>query len=115
MTARELYLEAARRGLTISRYDAIRIIVKPTELLNRDPSFRETLRAHKFELLEWMRESSLRHLAKQVIAGEFAGCDRLTAKLLAVELLEGSSHALCQRAAFYLCYRHVADDQQTGE
>ena len=102
-TPEHLYLEATRRGLTLAPRGG-RLSVSPAEHL--DPEFRDLLLAHKAELLSWLsaRADGLApdcapwlHVARQILAGEFDGCDRSTRDSLRIGL--GSiSHPECHRA-----------------
>jgi len=103
MKPSDLLNEAARRGLRLEpRGDRLAVI--PARLC--PPDFAAMLRAHKPELLSWLegRKSRLReeeipwlHIARQVLAGEFDGCDRSTRESLVIGL-RSISHPLCRKA-----------------
>ena len=79
MTARELYLEATRRGLRLEPAGD-RLAVIPARLC--PPDFAAVLRRHKGELLDWLEartagiapdSAAWLHVAKQVLAGDSTG------------------------------------------
>ena len=103
MTALELFQEATRRGLRLEhRGDKLAVI--PARLCTLD--FANMLRAHKPELLSWLkgRAAGLRedeipwlHVARQILAGEFEGADRSTRESLMIGL-RSIWHPDCHRA-----------------
>ena len=97
MNAEALIREATRRGLCIEVYDADTLAVSPDQ--NLDSEFEMVLRQHKAVLLQWLkvREMSVRHLARQVLAGEFEGAGRSTSSL-PNNGLRSIAHPLCRRA-----------------
>lgn len=119
MNASQLYQEALRRGLTLHAHGNNSLGVSPTELLERDPEFCELIRAHKLALLAHLREASLRHLARQIFAGEFngPGTDRPTRGWIIHALLEGTTTPACHRAADLLYRQHKQQnaDEINGE
>ena len=113
MMARELYSEAAKRGLRLeSRGDKLAVIPA-----NRcPPDFADVLREHKAELLTWLETKSANvppdcvpwlHIARQILAGEFDGADRSTVESLRMGL-QNIAHPLCTKAFAKLqaCSRH---------
>jgi hypothetical protein len=62
------------------------------------PELATKLREHKAELLAWL---NAQHVAKQILCGEFSGCDKATASNLA-RVLQTSNHPLANRALEYL-------------
>jgi len=98
MTAPEkLVNEASRRGLRIEPHsDGQHIIVEPTQILNCDPDFRETLRANKLAIIAWLYERTALHTAKQILCGEFDG-NREHLQTLA-SMMRQCNHPLCQAA-----------------
>jgi hypothetical protein len=103
MTASELYHEATKRGLRLEPAGD-RLAVIPARLC--PPEFADMLRRHKGELLDWLEaraaglapdSAAWLHVAKQVLAGEFDGCDGSTRASLNIGL-RSIQHPLCQRA-----------------
>lgn len=103
MTAPELYHEAARRGLRLEPRGG-RLAVIPGDRV--PPDFADVLRQHKHQLLDWLeaRAAGLApdcapwlHVARQVLAGEFKGCDGSTRESLIIGL-RSIRHPLCERA-----------------
>ncbi len=103
MTAQQLYAEATNRGLRLEPRGT-KLAVIPA---NRcPPEFADVLRQHKRELLDWLETKDSHpspdcmpwlHVARQILGGEFAGCDDSTRASLAIGL--GSVlHPLCARA-----------------
>lgn len=103
MTPPELCHEAARRGLRLEpRGDKLAVIPA-----NRcPPEFADTLRAHKGELLSWLeaRLDGLSadcvpwlHVARQILEGQFDGCDPSTRESLTIGL-RSIAHPACRRA-----------------
>jgi hypothetical protein len=103
MTAQEIYFEATRRGL---RLDAAgdKLAVMPAKRC--PPDFADVLRQHKGELLNFLEaraaglmpdEIPWLHVAKQVLAGEFDGCDNATRESLAIGL-RSIAHPLARRS-----------------
>lgn len=116
MTAMELCHEAARRGLWLEpRGDKLAVLaVDPGERV--PPDFADVLRRHKVELLDWLegRTAGLApdcvpwlNVAKQVLAGEFDGCDDSTRESLAIGL-RSIPHPACQRALKRLGFKRDA-------
>jgi hypothetical protein len=103
MTAIELYNEAARRGLRLE-LAGDKLAVIPAKRC--PPDFADVLRQHKRELLDWLETRTFAltpdclpwlHVARQVLAGEFDGCDGSTRDSLSIGL--GSvTHPVCQCA-----------------
>jgi hypothetical protein len=87
-----LYFEAAKRGLRLEpRGDKLAVI--PANRL--PPDFADVLRQHKRELLDWLNTMDARstpdhipwlHIARQVLASEFDGCDHSTRESLIIGL-----------------------------
>jgi hypothetical protein len=99
----ELFRRAQSFGLQLEA-DGGDLIVKPARRCPSD--FAETLRAHKSELLDWLeaRDAGLApdcqpwlHVAKQVLAGEFDGCDSSTGESLKIGL-RSVTHPICKQA-----------------
>jgi hypothetical protein len=92
MTPLELCQEATRRGLRLEpRGDKLAVI--PARLC--PPDFADVLRQHKRELLDLLEgqaaglppdQAPWLHVARQVLAGEFEGCDRSTRESLTMGL-----------------------------
>ena len=104
MTATDLYAEVRRRGLRLERRDGGRLAVIPGDLC--PPDFADLLRQHKAELLDLLEAGANAlpadcapwlHVAKQVLAGEFDGCDRSTRASLTIGL-QCIEHPLCRAA-----------------
>jgi hypothetical protein len=92
MTAYEIYLEAARRGLRLDPAGD-KLAVTPANLCPTE--FADVLRQHKDEILKWLetRTAGLApdcepwvHIARQILAGEFDGCDNSTRESLILGL-----------------------------
>ena len=112
MTAHEIYLEAIRRGLRLEPAGD-KLAVIPAKQC--PPDFADVLRQHKGELLNWLeaRTAGLApdcapwlHVARQILAGEFDGCDNSTRESLTIGLRH-IHHPLCKQALSRL-YRAVA-------
>jgi hypothetical protein len=92
MTAFEIYREATKRGLRLEpRGDKLAVI--PAS--HCPPEFADLLRQHKGEILSWFeaRAAGLApdclpwlHVAYQILAGEFDGCDSSTRESLTIGL-----------------------------
>jgi len=103
MTPLELYREAARRGLRLEpRGDKLAVI--PASLC--PPEFAALLRQHKSEILSWFetRDAGLApdclpwlHVASQILAGEFDGCDSSTRESLTIGL-RSLTHTFTRRS-----------------
>ncbi len=99
MTAtKSILLEAMRRQIRLTpgtgenfRYEFVK---------QPDAEFLEILRVNKSELLKLLR--SKRHLAKQVLAGEFTGADEKTFHHVHTELSENVFDPVCRAAIEYL-------------
>ncbi|HZT22218.1 MAG TPA: hypothetical protein VFB55_04860 [Verrucomicrobiae bacterium] len=103
MTAIELYQEAARRGLRLEPAGD-KLAVIPARCC--PPEFADELRRHKRELLDWLETHAARlapdclpwlHVAWQILAGEFDGCDGSTRESLTIGL-RSIQHPLCEQA-----------------
>jgi hypothetical protein len=103
MTALDLYREATRRGLHLEPRDG-KLAVSPPDLC--PPDFVDVLRQHKRELLDLLESQTHRlppgclpwlHVARQVLAGEFDGCDHSTAESLRIGL-HRIPHPTCRAA-----------------
>jgi hypothetical protein len=103
MTAQEIYLEATRRGLRLEPAGD-KLAVIPAKLC--PPDFADVLRQHKGELLNWLeaRTAGLApdcaawlYVARQILAGEFDGCDNSTRESLTIGL-RSISHPLANRS-----------------
>ena len=114
MTAADAYREATRRGLHLQPLDGDRLAVTPASRC--PPDFADVLRQHKRELLDLLEANRQAlpmdcapwlHVARQVLAGEFEGCDRSTAESLRIGL-RGIAHPLCRRALEHLQSRAAA-------
>jgi hypothetical protein len=104
MTALELYNEAARRGLRLEARAGGKLAVIPADRV--PPEFADVLRQHKSKLLNWLEgrfpplppdSAALLHVARQVLAGEFDGCDKSTRERLTIGLWV-IDHPLARRA-----------------
>jgi hypothetical protein len=103
MTVQTLYFEASRRGLRLEpRGDKLAVI--PAKRC--PPDFAAVLRQHKGELLDWLEARAVGlppdcapwlHVAKQVLAGEFDGCDGSTWESLRIGL-RAVRHPACALA-----------------
>jgi len=103
MTVQELCCEARKRGLRLEpRGDKLAVI--PAERV--PPDFADLLRHHKRDLLDWLETKSVQmpadcvpwlHVARQVLAGEFAGCDGSTRQSL-IFGLRSIGHPRCKQA-----------------
>lgn len=103
MTPPELCHEAARRGLRLEpRGDKLAVI--PADRV--PPDFANLLREHKRELLDWLQACGARlrpdelpwlSVARQVLDGEFDGCDASMRESLTIGL-RSIRHAQCERA-----------------
>lgn len=106
-TPHGIYLEATKRGLRLEAAgDKLAVFPKG----HCPPDFADTLRQHKAELLDWLeaRAASLPagctpwlHVARQVLASEFDGCDRSTRESISIGLCS-VPHPLCCRALTWL-------------
>jgi hypothetical protein len=103
MTAQEIYLEATRRGLRLEPAGD-KLAVIPAKLC--PPDFADVLRQHKGELLNWLEAraagiapdcAAWLHIARQILAGEFDGCDNSTRESLTIGL-RSISHPLANRS-----------------
>jgi hypothetical protein len=112
MTALDLYREATRRGLQLEARDGGKLAVMPPDRC--PPDFADVLRQHKRELLDLLEANRHAlppdcapwlHVARQVIEGEFDGCDRSTAESLTIGLLR-IPHPRCREALAWL--QHAA-------
>ena len=104
MTASDLYAEATRRGLHLRPLDGGKLAVTPADRC--PPDFADVLRQHKRELLDLLEANRHAlppdcapwlHVARQVLAGEFDGCDHSTAESLTIGL-RGIPHPRCREA-----------------
>ena len=106
-TPHGIYLEATKRGLRLEAAgDKLAVFPKG----HCPPDFADTLRQHKAELLNWLEVCAASlpsdcvpwlHVARQVLAGEFDGCDRSTAESLTIGL-HSIPHPRCRRALDWL-------------
>jgi hypothetical protein len=103
MTAQTLYEEAGRRGLRLWAEGDTLVVVPRSKC---PPDFVDTLRQHKSELLDWLKaradglkldEAPWLHLAKQVLLGEWDGCDGSTRDSLVIGL-RSIQHPACRAA-----------------
>lgn len=102
MSAEDVYRQSFNLGLTLEP-NGDRLLVYGE---NCPPEFADVLRQHKGELLAFLeaRDANLTpdcapwlHIARQVLSGEWDGCDGSTADSLIIGL-EGVPHPLCHRA-----------------
>jgi hypothetical protein len=107
-TARDIYIEATRRGLRLEPAgDKLAVIPK-----GKCPSdFADILREHKRELLDWLETRTIQltpdqvpwlHVARQILAGEFVGADGSTIASLKIGLCS-IPHLKCAQAMAQLC------------
>lgn len=99
----ELYERAVRLGLRLEpRGDNLAVIPAG----RCPPDFADSLRQHKRALLDLLEAKTARltpdcapwlHVAKQVLSGEFDGCDRSTRESLTIGL-RSIPHPVCRRA-----------------
>lgn len=104
----ELYQRAVSLGLRLEPRGGDKLAVIPA---NRcPPDFADTLRQHKREILSFLEGQATGlapdcapwlYVAKQVLAGEFVGCDSSTCESLTIGL-HGIAHPLCRRALEHL-------------
>ena len=102
MTAVELILQSRKLGLKLAREGQYLIVAPSTRC---PPEFAEQLRACKPEVLALLdaearlvgAEKPWRHIARQVVEGEFAGADHSITQSLIVGLRR-IEHPLCQEA-----------------
>jgi hypothetical protein len=111
VTALELYREATRRGLQLEPRDGGKLAVMPADRC--PPDFADVLRQHKLALLALIEAQShplpadaapWLHVARQVLAGEFDGCDRSTTQSLCIGL-HRIEHPRCREALERLQHR----------
>ena len=118
MNAAQLFCEAARRGLRLEqRGDKLAVI--PANRV--PPDFADTLRLHKRELLDWLetRDTQLPpdcvpwlHIARQILSGEFDGCDGSTRDSLTIGL-RSIPHFDCRAALRHLWPKGVPKHLQS--
>jgi hypothetical protein len=103
VTAHDLCIEAHKRGLRLEPRGAALAVIPANRC---SPDFAEVLRRHKGELLDLLEARSANlppdcapwlHIARQILAGEFDGCDRSTTESLTTGL-RSIRHSICQRA-----------------
>ncbi len=103
MTATDLCREATRLGLQLERRGD-KLAVIPADLC--PPEFADVLRQHKREILDLLEANASQppadckpwlHVARQVIEGEFDGCDRSTRESLIIGLRR-IEHPRCREA-----------------
>jgi hypothetical protein len=87
--------QAARLGVTVALAPDGYLEISPRSKVSRD--FLAAVRAHKDELRECLELRADLHLAKQIIQGEWDGCNHVQAKAIAFKLC-GNSHVLCCHA-----------------
>lgn len=107
MTAPELIDEASRRGLRLEpRGNKLAVI--PSGRLTA--AFADLLRQHKRELLDLLETKTVAlrpdevpwlYVSRQILGGEFVGCDNSTRESLSIGL-GGIRHPLCQQALIRL-------------
>lgn len=103
MSPHAIYTEATRRGLRLERRgDMLAVIPKG----KCPPDFADVLRAHKGELLRWLEARSCQlppdqaawiPVARQILAGEFAGADGSTRDSITIGLRR-IKHPVCEAA-----------------
>ncbi len=105
--AAEIYRRAAELGLRLEAAGD-KLAVYPRGQC--PPDFADILRQHKGELLDWLEAKTYNltpdcapwlHIAHQVLAGEFDGCDHSTRESLTIGLCS-ISHPRCRRALAWL-------------
>ena len=103
MTAQQLYREASRLGLRLKPFGD-KLAVIPGKRC--PPDFADMLRQHKAGLLDLLEAKSTNltrdcipwlHIARQILASEFDGCDRSTRESLTIGL-RSIGHPLTRRA-----------------
>jgi hypothetical protein len=101
---KNLIAECIRSGITLEpRGDLLFVTSKEAVT----PQMFQQIRAHTREIilfLESQRRESASHLVKQIVLGEFQGCDNATRKQLTVTLRQLES-PLARQALEYLNYR----------
>jgi len=93
--------ECERRGIALE-HGGDKLLVTPFEATT--PALVKKLRAHKFEILsalESRRKDAAIHLSKQILCGEFDGCDASTQRRLTLVLCSFAS-PLTRRALEHL-------------
>lgn len=95
-TAEKLLREVADRGMALEPADCGVLWVHYDKETGLDPAFKRRLKRNKPALMKLLR--SLRHLALQVVAGEFNGCDYATAQALMDALVENQLDPRCSAA-----------------
>ncbi|MHB8521012.1 MAG: TubC N-terminal docking domain-related protein [Limisphaerales bacterium] len=103
MSPEDICTEATRRGLRLEPRGE-KLAVSPAGLC--PPEFADILRQHKAELLAFLAGEAANlppdqrpwlHVARQILAGEFAGCDRSTRESLTIGL-RSIRHPTCREA-----------------
>lgn len=95
--ARSILLEAMRRRIRLTPH-GLKLIVDYTEEI--PPDFEQILIENKPALLNLLR--SKRHLAKQILSGEFSVCPAATWHALNAAMLENYFDPLCHGAIEHL-------------
>jgi hypothetical protein len=98
--AEQLIAECERRGVLLEPRGDL-LFIAPEENVTSTPGLVGQLRRRKHEIisvLEARRRASFTHLARQVIQGEFDGCERGVRIALMNELNRYNKHRLCLRA-----------------
>ena len=104
MTAKNILAECLRRQMRLTPAADEKLLY---EFVNPpDAAFLEILRENKPALLALL--TGKRHLAKQILQGEFTGCDGRTWKNILAEMLENNLDTNCLAAL-----RHLKASQKT--
>jgi hypothetical protein len=105
MTVPEILREAVARKIRLTPCGADLLLEYDVE---PDANFRQLLKANKPELLSLLR--SKRHLAKQILQGEFTGCDGRTWKNILAAMMENHPDQLC-----FAALRHLRANQKKNQ
>jgi hypothetical protein len=92
-TARDILIEATRREIRLTPKGTKMLLESVAEV---DPDFEIVLLQHKSELMRLLKGK--RHLAMQIIAGDFDGCDREVFRTVLEDLSANPFDPLCRQA-----------------
>jgi len=93
MTAHEILIEAARREIRLIPNGPY---LRMEAVADVEPAFEKILVQHKPALMRLLKGK--RHLARQVIEGEFCGCDREVLRSVLEQLNENPHDPICHDA-----------------